>query len=98
MRDVRYVIVHAPGPKWKVGLPLFEQDGVQEHIAHFRKLLEAGKLQLGGPFLDEHAGGMMIPAEGLSESEIVEFANADPSVVSGLLRVAVRQWLVGMKR
>ncbi len=40
----------------------------------------------------------MIPVQGLSESEITAFASADPAVASGLLQVAMRQWLVGMKR
>jgi uncharacterized protein YciI len=98
MRDIRYVVVHAPGPRWQQGLPIFEQDGIQDHIAHFRLWLEQGRLAIGGPFLDEHAGGMMIPSAGLGEAEITAFANADPAVKSGLLRVAVRQWLVGMKQ
>jgi len=98
MRDIRHVVVHAPGPRWKHGLPIFEQEGIQDHVAHFRQWLTQGKLAIGGPFLDEHGGGMMIPTEGLSEAEITAFANADPAVRSGLLRVAVRQWLVGMKQ
>jgi uncharacterized protein YciI len=98
MQDIRYVIVHSPGPKWQPGVPLFEQQGVHDHIAHFRKLLADGRLHMGGPFLDEHAGGMMIPTEGLAEAEIMAFANADPAVAAGLLRVAVRRWLVGMKQ
>ncbi len=97
MRDVRHVIVHSPGPLWKAGLPSFQQEGVQQHIEHFRQWLDAGKLALGGPFLDAAAGGMMIPAEGLGAEEIKAFAEADPTVVSGLLRVDVREWLVGMK-
>ena len=67
MRDIRYVVLHAPGPRWKAGLPFFEQEGVQEHVAHFRQWLAEGRLALGGPFLDEHAGGMMISTEGLGE-------------------------------
>jgi uncharacterized protein YciI len=98
MRDIRYVVLHAPGPRWKAGLPFFEQEGVQEHVAHFRQWLAEGKLALGGPFLDEHAGGMMISTEGLGEAQITAFAQADPAVRSGLLQVAVRPWLVGMKR
>ena len=87
MKDIRYVVIHTPGPAWKAGVPLFEQ----------------GKLVLGGPCLDavDAAGGaavgMMIPESGLSQAEISEFANADPSVASGLLRADVRAWLVGMK-
>ena len=97
MRDIRYVVVHAPGPRWKAGVPLFEQEGLQAHIEHYRALLAQGKLEMGGPFLDEHAGGMMIAAAGLARSDIEAMAQADPAVVSGLLRVAVREWLVGMK-
>jgi uncharacterized protein YciI len=98
MRDIRFVVMHTPGPHWQADLPLFEQRGIAEHIAHFRGLLESGKLEMGGPFLDAAAGGMMIPVEGLSEAEIVAFANADPAVISGLLRAEVRQWMVGMKK
>ena len=98
MRDIRYIVLHTPGPQWQPGRSLFEQTGVQEHVAHYRKLLTEGKLSLGGPFLDEGAGGMMIPSEALSEAEITAFANADPAVVSGLLRATIRPWLVGMKQ
>ncbi|MFT3957084.1 MAG: hypothetical protein QM722_22715 [Piscinibacter sp.] len=98
MKDIRFVVLHAPGPTWRPGAPIFEQEGIHAHIGHYRQWLEEGKLELGGPFLDEHAGGMMIPVAGLSEAEITAFATADPAVASGLLQVAVRQWLVGMKR
>ena len=98
MPDIRYVVVHTPGPKWQAGRSIFEQEGIQEHIEHFRKLLADGRLEMGGPFLDEAAGGMMIPTEGQTEAEIIAFANADPTVISGLLRAEVRQWLVGMKK
>jgi uncharacterized protein YciI len=97
MKDVRHVVVHAPGPAWRAGTPAFEQDGVRAHAAHWSRWLEAGKLAFGGPFLDAQGGGMMIPAEGVEEAEIVAFAHEDPAVVSGLLTVAIRAWLVGMK-
>lgn len=98
MRDIRFVVIHTPGPAWQAGVPLFEQRGIAQHIEHFRTLLESGKLEMGGPFLDASGGGMMIPTEGLSQLEITEFANADPAVVAGLLRVEIRQWMIGMKK
>ncbi len=98
MKDIRFLVVHAPGPKWKPGAPIFEQDGVHAHLDHYRTWLDEGKLELGGPFLDEHAGGMMVPVAGLSEAQITAFALADPTVASGLLQVAVRPWLIGMKK
>ena len=62
MKDVRFVVFHTPGPQWLAGKTLFDQPGVMEHVGHYRKLLEAGKLALGGPHLDATGGGMMISA------------------------------------
>ena len=98
MRDIRFVLMHSPGPRWKAGVSVVEQPGIAQHIEHFRALLESGKLEMGGPFLDDAAGGMMIPTAGISELEIAEFAHADPAVVTGLLRVEIRRWMIGMKQ
>ena len=98
MQDIRFVVIHRPGPVWEVGKPIFEQPGLGEHIAHYRQWLQLGKLQAGGPFLDgDPAVGMMIPAAGVSEDEMASFAAADPAVRSGLLKAEVRRGLVGMK-
>jgi uncharacterized protein YciI len=98
MRDVRFVVIHSPGPKWLPGKTLFEQPGVREHVEHYRKFLEAGKLALGGPHLDSKAGGMMIPSASVSEDEVARYAADDPAVKSGLLLAEVRPWLIGMSR
>lgn len=98
MRDVRFVVIHTPGPQWLHGRGVFEQPGLQEHVAHYRKLMDAGKLALGGPHLDDMGGGMMVPAEGVSQAEISQFAAEDPAVKSGLLVAVVRPWLIGMSR
>jgi uncharacterized protein YciI len=97
-RDIRFVVVHAPGPQWLPGKSMFEQPGLQSHIEHYRRLLVAGKLALGGPYLDSKGGGMMIPAAGVTEEEIAKFAAEDPAVQSGLLVFEVRRWLVGMSK
>jgi len=96
MKDIRYVVFHRPGPKWLPGKTLFDQPGVMEHIGHYRQLLEAGKLALGGPHMDGGGGGMMIPAAGIGEDEIRTFAGEDPAVKSGVLTFEVRPWLIGM--
>ena len=90
------VVFHRPGPRWRKGAPLLEQDGVAQHVAHYRQLLDAGKLQMGGPFLDDEGGGMMIAVPGVDPAELRAFAEADPAVRGGLLTVEVRPWLMGM--
>jgi len=96
MPEPQLVVFHRPGPKWRRGAPLLEQDGVREHIAHYRAMLEAGKLLLGGPFTDEGGGGMMIAQKGVALEELATFAARDPAVESGLLTVEIRPWLIGM--
>jgi uncharacterized protein YciI len=96
--DIRYVIFHKPGQRWQADLEFRDQPGVMEHVQHYRKLQEEGKLMLGGPFLETLQGGMMIPAPGVSMEEIVEFAAMDPAVRGGLLVFEVHPWYVAMKR
>ncbi len=52
---------------------------------------------LGGPFLDDDGGGMMVAAAGVGADELAAFAGADPTVASGLLTFKVRPWLIGMR-
>ena len=94
--DIRHVVIHTPGRAWQSGVEFREQPGVSEHVAHYRALLEQGRLELGGPYLDDAAGGMMIAAPGVDRAELESFAADDPAVRSGLLRYEIRTWLVAM--
>jgi uncharacterized protein YciI len=93
--DIRVVIIHAPGPAWKTGVPFRQQVGVQAHVDYYRKALAVGLLSLGGPFLDD-TGGMMISKAGAKFDDMREFANSDPAVKSGLLIATVHTWMVAM--
>jgi uncharacterized protein YciI len=93
-----FVVIHRPGPAWLPGVPLFEQPGLQDHINHYRRWHEDGRLTLGGPFLDASGGGMMITEPGPTLDEVHDFAAADPAVASGLLGYEVRPWMVGMRK
>jgi uncharacterized protein YciI len=96
-RPVRYVVFHKPGPKWQHGVDFREQDGVGEHVQHYLKLHKQGKLELGGPFLLQDAGGMMVATKDVSQEELDAFAADDPAVRSGLLIYEVRPWLTAME-
>lgn len=95
---VRYVILHFPGPVWKQGVDFREQPGVMEHVQHNAGWFEAGKMDMGGPFLTPDSGGMMIPTAEMTREEVEAFAAADPAVISGLLTYEVRPWYVAMDR
>lgn len=95
--SIRYVVFHRPGPKWQHGVEFREQDGVREHARHYSKFHEQGKLALGGPFLLQDAGGMMVATKEVSREELEAFAAADPAVQSGLLVYEIRPWLTAME-
>ena len=93
---IRQVVFDSPGPGWHAGADFRQQPGVGDHVAHYAKLFAQGKLELGGPFMIEGVGGMMISVPGLSSEELKAFAGEDPAVRSGLLTYAVRPWYAAM--
>ena len=96
-RPIRYVVFHRPGPRWQPGVDFREQEGVREHVGHYLKLHEQGKLELGGPFLLQDAGGMMVATKEVSQDELEAFAADDPAVKAGLLIYEIRPWLTAME-
>jgi uncharacterized protein YciI len=94
---VRYVVLHRPGPNWQYGIDFREQPGVGEHVQHYLKLHQQGKLELGGPFLVPDLGGMMVATKDVTQAELDAFAAADPAVQASLLVYEVRPWMTVME-
>jgi len=97
---VKQVVFHSPGPNWKTGGNFQEQseEVVLEHVEHYRKFHEQGKLSLGGPYTDIDSGGMMIADESVNREELEKFAASDPAVKAGILRYEVKTWYVAMSK
>lgn len=96
--QIQYVVMHSPGPAWQTGVDFREQPGVGEHVGHYAQLHQQGRLQMGGPFLTETGGGMMVATPDMSQEDLESFAAGDPAVASGLLAYEVRPWYVAMKQ
>jgi uncharacterized protein YciI/uncharacterized protein YndB with AHSA1/START domain len=90
------VLFHRPGITWQPGVPFREQPGVERHQGFMNQLQDDGLLVIGGPFLDEESGGMVILRAG-SVDEALRLAHTDPSIEAGLLTVTVRPWVVPMR-
>jgi|TARA_B100001964_G_C14035839_1_gene510345 uncharacterized protein YciI len=87
---VYLVAFHSPGPNWNYSRSAADQPGMAEHHRYVNALREAGKVILGGDYLD-HAGGMMIyQMKTIQEARLA--ANNDPAVKAGLLKVEVKTW------
>lgn len=91
---VYFVLLHTPGPTWDPSLGFREQPGVDQHIQYMAGIMDGGQLVMGGPFLDDSGGMMIMRAENLEAAQ--EVATADPGVQSGLLQVEVKPWMVAM--
>jgi uncharacterized protein YciI len=96
--ELKHIVCHSPGPNWESGVGFREQPGVLEHVQHYAKLHEQGKLLYGGPFIDADSGGMMIAAEGVTREELEAFAAQDPAVLNGLLTFETKTWYVAMAK
>ena len=96
-QDIRYVVMHTPGPNWQTGVDFRQQQGVFEHVDYYARMLEEGMLAFGGPYLTPDRGGMMVPKAGMTLEEVEEYSAADPAVISGLLNFEVVPWLLAMR-
>lgn len=92
------VVIHSPGPNWKLGIDFREQPGVKDHVQHYAELHQQGKLFLGGPFTETDSGGMMIAVDTVTKEELEEFAASDPAVLSGILTFEVKTWYLAMQK
>ncbi len=95
---IRFVVFHTPGPKWQPGIDFREQESVMEHVLHYKKLHDDGKLEMGGPFLIPDAGGMMVAVPEVTREELEAYAAADPAVQAGLLKYEIQPWYTPMER
>ena len=91
-----FVLSHAPGPAWDHSKGFFDQPGLRHHLEYMKPIFAAGKIVLGGPFLDD-SGGMMI-LDVATVEEATAIAAADPTVKAGLLVVTVRPWMAAFAR
>lgn len=60
---------------------LFCEKLVREHVAHLKRIEDAGALELCGPFADYPGGIVIVRASSLQEARAI--AESDPFVTSG---------------
>lgn len=66
-----------------------------QHLGHFKKMAEAGKLVVAGPFMnqdDETARGLCLYRVATKE-EARKLAEEDPAVKAGRIKVEVMTWM-----
>jgi uncharacterized protein YciI len=95
MSDAYQVVEHKPGHQWVQGVAFREQPGVERHFATMKTWLDEGRIIVGGPFLDDLGGGVVVTRFDSLEDAIAA-SSADAAVVAGLLTFVVRPWFLAM--
>lgn len=84
-----FVIDYSPGPAWRSGRPMREQD-LRAHGAYYAQLLRDGRAFAGGGYVGEDGGLAIIRAADMAEAQAI--LAADPAIVSGVFVARLRQW------
>lgn len=84
-----FVLHYRRGPAWLEGKTVFEQP-LAEHLAYVKQLIFAGTLALGGPFLDDSGGLLVVHADDTAAAQAI--AEADPAIRAEIMVAEVHPW------
>lgn len=79
------------GPQWQAGKSVFEQP-LQGHLAYMHQLVQQRRLLIGGPFLDDSGGLIVLSAESIDEARAL--VAADPAVRDQVMVAQTHPWRV----
>lgn len=82
------------GAAWSAGETPERIELQKKHLAHIMKMGEEGKLVLAGPLLDDGAIRGLLVYKAASIEEARAWAEADPAVKAGRLKVEMHPWMV----
>lgn len=86
-----HVLLYRPGPAWVPGRSVFQQ-ALQPHLQYMHQLVASGVIRIGGPFLDDTGGLVVVDLDTLDAARAC--AEADPAVRDGIMQVDVHPWRV----
>jgi uncharacterized protein YciI len=84
-----YLFLYRPGPAWRAGRPMREQD-LRAHGAYHARLVREGRSVAGGGYVGEDGGMAIVRAA--SPDEARAMLAADPAIVNGVFVAELRQW------
>jgi uncharacterized protein YciI len=85
-----FLFLFSPGPAWRAGRPMREQD-LRAHAAYHARLLAEGRGFAGGGYVGEDGGMAIVRAADMAEARAM--LAADPAIVNGVFVAELRQWV-----
>ena len=90
--------LQAPRPNFALDMSEEEREIMGRHAAYWQPLVEAGRMVVFGPVLDDTGSWGLGVVEADDEDEIRAFANGDPVVTTGTARIEMGKMLAGFVR
>ena len=84
-----FLFLFRPGPNWRPGVPMREQD-LRAHGAYHARLVREGRSVAGGGFVGMDGGMAIVRATDLAEAQAM--LAADPAIVNGVFAADIRHW------
>jgi uncharacterized protein len=85
-----FLFVYRPGPSWRPGVPMREQD-LRAHGGYHAQLVREGRSVAGGGFVGMDGGMAIVRAADLAEAQAM--LAADPAIVNGVFAADIRHWV-----
>ncbi len=82
------------GVKWSAEDTPERAEIQKQHLAHLTKMADAGRLVLAGPLLDDGTIRGLLIYKAASIEEARAWAEADPAIKAGRLKVEMHPWMV----
>jgi len=82
------------GAKWSAAETPERAELQKQHLAHLTKMGKEGKLVIAGPLLDDGTIRGLLVYKAASIEEARGWAEADPAVKAGRLKVEMHPWMV----
>ena len=84
-----FLFLYRPGPAWRSGRPMREQD-LRAHGAYHAQLLREGRSFAGGGYVGEDGGLAIVRAASMDEARAM--LADDPAIRNGVFVAELRQW------
>ena len=84
-----FLFLFRPGPAWRAGVPMHQQD-LRAHGAYHARLVREGRSVAGGGYVGEEGGMAIVRAASLEEAQAM--LAADPAIQNGVFAAELRQW------
>jgi uncharacterized protein len=88
----------SPRPDFAMNMSEQEREIMGRHAAHWRPLVDSGRMVVFGPVLDSTGSWGLAVVEADDEEELRELASRDPAVTTGTAEIELGRMLAGFVR